>query len=220
MGTGITGAEMHGDWIAATATVLAAIIGIFGGYLLARYQREKRAIRFAVMDTEDLAVGLREHGNFEIKFADITTTELILSSVTVRNIGNASISGVTFTIKIPGNHPFAQINCASSNPALAAQIHVLPPLGGIDPLSVISLPFFNPNETFRVNALYTGKPSHCEVTCRLPDTTVQVLSLSELYRLNERRNIWKTISTGFAGALLAVALGFGSDILKKFFGPG
>ena len=29
---------MHGDWITATATVLAAIIGVLGGYLLAKYR--------------------------------------------------------------------------------------------------------------------------------------------------------------------------------------
>jgi hypothetical protein len=110
---------MHGDWITATATVLAAIIGILGGYVLARYQREKRAIRFAVLDTEDLAIGLRAHGNFEIKFAHFSTTELILSTIVVSNVGNATIKDVEFSLKIPGDHPFARVTCASDNIALA-----------------------------------------------------------------------------------------------------
>jgi hypothetical protein len=38
---GIRGASMHGDWVVGIATVLAAIIGVAGGYLLAKYQREK-----------------------------------------------------------------------------------------------------------------------------------------------------------------------------------
>jgi hypothetical protein len=49
---------MHGDWLVAIATLFAAIIGIFGGYLLSKYQREKRILRFVVMDEEDLAAAL------------------------------------------------------------------------------------------------------------------------------------------------------------------
>ena len=41
--------------ITATATVLAVIIGMLGGYLLARWQREKRQVRFVLTDNrEDL----------------------------------------------------------------------------------------------------------------------------------------------------------------------
>jgi hypothetical protein len=161
---------MHGDWVTAIATVLAAIIGVLGGYLLARYQREKRAVSFLVTDTEDLAAALREHGNFEIKFAHFSTTELILSTITVRNTGNASIKDFQFSVKIPGEHHFAQVNCASDTPALALQVKVLPPVpGGIDPIFPVSLPFFNANESFRINVLYSGKPSQCGVTCRLPE---------------------------------------------------
>jgi hypothetical protein len=215
---GIKGAWMHGDWVTATATVLAAVIGILGGYLLARYQREKRVLRFAIMDTEDLAVGLREHGNFEIKFAHFSTTELILSTIVVRNIGNSSIRDIEFSIKIPGEHPFAQINCASSNPALASQVKVLPPsAGGTDPIFPVSLPFFNANETFRINALYVGKPSQCEVTCRLPDTTVEIYTLSELYRMSDRRSRWKFFLTVLAALGAATLMAFGGDLIRKLF---
>ena len=75
---------MHGDWVAATASVLAAVIGVVGGYLLARYQRQTRVLRFVTLETEDLAKTLREYGNFEIKFEDFSTTELILSAISVR----------------------------------------------------------------------------------------------------------------------------------------
>ncbi len=74
---------MHGDWVVGIATVLAAIIGVAGGYLLAKYQREKKILRFVVLNPEDLAASLRVHGDFEIRFADFTTTELMLSAVTV-----------------------------------------------------------------------------------------------------------------------------------------
>jgi hypothetical protein len=51
--------------------------------------------------------------------------------------------------------------------------------GGV-PIFPVSLPFFNASESFRLNALYTGKPSLCEVACRLPDTTVEVFTRAEL----------------------------------------
>jgi hypothetical protein len=190
---------MHGDWIAATATVLAAIIGIVGGYLLARYQRETKMLRFVVMNTEDLASTLREHGDFEIKFKDFSTTELVLSSITVRNTGNSSLRDIAFTLKIPGNHPFAQIK------------------SGNDPEFPVSLPFFNAGESFRINALYTGKPSRCEIICRLPDTIVQIYSASEFYRMTDRRNIWKTILTAIGGALVATLAALGPQIIKTLF---
>jgi hypothetical protein len=202
-----------GDWVTAIATILAAVIGICGGYLIARYQREKRTLRFTVMDTQDLAVGLREHGNFEIKFANFSTTELILSTIVVRNIGNSSIKDFQFTLKIPGEHPFAKITCAGNIHALAQQVNVLPPASVTDPVFPVSLPFFNAKETFRINALYTGKPSQCEITCRLPDTTVEVLTLSELSRLNERRNYWKTALTIGGAAIGALVVGFGSKLI-------
>ena len=178
---------------------------MLGGYLLARNQREKRILRFVVADTEDLAAALREHGNFEIKFAHFSTTELILSTITVRNAGNASIKDIEFSIKIPGEHPFAKINCASSNPALASQVTVLPPvLGGADPVFSVALPFFNANESFGIYALYSGKLSQCEVTCRLPDTTVQVYTLSELYRMNDRRRRWKNVLGAIVMAITVI----------------
>jgi hypothetical protein len=211
---------MHGDWVTATATILAAIIGILGGYLLARYQREKRTVRFLVTDTEDLAATLREHGNFEIKFAHFSTTELILSTIVVRNIGNASINDLQFTVRIPGEHPFAQVNCSSDTPGLALHVSVLPPApGGSDPFFPVSLPFFNANESFRINILYSGKPSQCEVTCRLPETTVQIITLADLGRAYDSRNRWKTYLTVAAAILGAFIATIGGDTIHKLLGP-
>jgi predicted nucleic acid-binding Zn ribbon protein len=66
-------------------------------------------------------------------------------------------------------------------------LNVQHPVAGADRVFTLSLPFFNVNEGFTIQALYTGKLSQCEVTCRLPDTTVEVYSVSELYRINQRR---------------------------------
>jgi hypothetical protein len=209
---------MHGDWITATATILATLLGILGGYMLSRYQREKRILRFVVMDTEDLAAALRVHGAFEIKFAHFSTTELVLSTIAVRNLGNCTLKDIQFNLKIPGDHSFAQISCAGENSALAAQVIVRPPIkGGLDPDFPMSLPFLNTGEGFRINALYTGKLSECEITCRLPDTTVQTYTVKELYRINGRRNYWKTFFTLIGGACAALAFGLISKFLKDGF---
>jgi hypothetical protein len=210
---------MHGDWITATATVLAAIIGILGGYLLAKYQREKRTLRFIVMKSQDLASSLRAHGDFEIKFAHFSTKELILSTISVRNSGNCSIRDLAFSLKIPGDHPFSQITCASDNLAIAEQVTVDAPTnrGGTDPTFAVSLPFFNANESFSLNALYSGTRSNCEITCRLPDTTVEIFSVYELYRANNRRNLWKTFFTVALGAFAALAAAFIGKFLKDGF---
>jgi hypothetical protein len=121
-------------------------------------------------------------------------------------------------VKIPGEHHFAQVNCASDTPALALQVTVLPPApGGIDPTFPVSLPFFNANESFRISVLYSGKPSQCGVTCRLPETTVQVHTLAELGRLYDSRNRRKTALTILAAMATAAAFGFGGDFLRKLF---
>jgi hypothetical protein len=207
---------MHGDWVTATATVLAAVIGISGGYLLAKYQREKQKMRFVVMKPQDLASSLRAHGDFEIKFADFSTRELVLSTVLVRNNGNCSIKDLVFNLKISGDLPFSHITCSSDNMTIAEQVTVNAPAGrtGSNPVFVVSLPFFNANESFHLNVLYSGKSSECEIACRLPDTTVEVLTVHELYRANNRRNIWKTVFTVALGALAALAAAFVSRVLS------
>jgi hypothetical protein len=187
---------MHGDWLVAFATIVAAIIGVLGGYFLARYQREKKILRFVVMDPEDLAASLRVHGNFEIRFADFITTELMLSAVTVRNLGNSSIKNIEFTVKIPGEHHFAQVNRSGKWPGMPTQVEVAvsqPAEAALDPIFQMSIPFLNAGEFVRINALYTGQSAQCEVTCRLPDTTVEVHTLPELYRIEERRSRWKLL---------------------------
>jgi hypothetical protein len=182
---------MHGDWVTAAATVLAALIGILGGYLLARYQRERRIVRFVTFDSEDLTAALREHGNFEIKWSNFSATELILSTIGVRNIGNRSLENFEFTLKIPGQHSFAQINFAGENAALLSQIAMVPPLAeGTDPEFRIKLPFFNPDEGFRINALYSGKATACQINCRMPDTTIRIMTINEFSIERVRPTRW------------------------------
>src|SRR5579864_1195657 len=190
---------MHGDgdWVVAAASVLAALIGIAGGYLLAIFQRERQKLQFTIYDAEDLAAGLRQHGNFQVLWAAsaFTTTELILSTIAVRNFGNCTIENLEFTLTIEGERHFSQITAATNNLALMSQIRVSssnPPLKdsspGIDWHHQVKLPYFNAGEEFRINALYSGKPCTPGIICRLPNTTVNVISLAELQtQLAERR---------------------------------
>ena len=215
---------MHGDWLVALATVIAAIVGVVGGYFLARYQRERKILRFVIRDPVDLAATLRGHGNFEIKFKDFSTTELILSTVESLNIGNASIKDIRFSLKLPGEHPFVLINCSSQNRALAEQVDISSPALGetsIDRVFPGALPFLNTGESFTLNVLYTGKPSQCEVTCRVPDTTVGVYTFSMLSGLYDRRNRRNVVLTGLITAAFASLLVFGIPfIVKQLFLPG
>jgi hypothetical protein len=202
---------MHRDWVTATATVIAAIIGIFGGYLLSRWQREKREVRFVLTETEDLAAALRQHGNFEIKFADFSTTELVLSTIAIRNLGNRSVENLQFSIKLPGKHSFAKINCASANTALTEQIVVSSPPNGADQAFAVSLPFFNRGESFRINALYSGPAIDPQVICRLPDTNVSIVTFSELSRRTVARNRW----FGFAGFIIGISGGIAAAAVRQ-----
>jgi hypothetical protein len=214
---------MNGDWLVALATLLAAIIGVLGGYVLARYQREKKALRFVVMDAEDLAAALRVHGNFEIKFADFSTTELSLSTVRVRNVGNSSIRDIQFSIKIPGNHRFAQVNSGGKTPGVPSPVEVAvspPAEGTLDPIFRMFVPFLNVDESFRINALYAGQPSQCEVICRLPDTTVQIYSLADLNRIEVRRERWRTALGIAIGAVVTFVGSSGIALVRKLFGFG
>jgi hypothetical protein len=210
---------MHGDWITATATVLAAVIGIVGGYILAKYQREKRILRFVVMKPQDLAASLRAHGDFVIKFAEFSTRQLVLATVSVRNTGNCSIKDLVFNLKIPGDVPFSHITCSSDNMTIAEQVTVgSEGRTGNNPAFAVSLPFFNANESFLLNVLYSGKSSECEIACRLPDTTVEVLTVHELYRANDRHNFWMTVFTvalaAIVGTIFALAAGLIGKVLK------
>jgi hypothetical protein len=206
MPAGDRGEAMHGDWVTAIATVFAAIVGTGGGFWLARYQRERRAVYIVAFDPEDLAASLREHGNFEIKWSNFSTTELILTTIGVQNVGNKTLEDFELEVKIPGQHTFAQVNCAGNNTALVSQIVVSPATaGGTDPEFKIKLPFFNPEEGFRLNALYSGTAASCKVNCRLPGTTVRFVTFSEFDTQSARRYrllLYLTVAAVFTFALL------------------
>ncbi|MBB4379382.1 hypothetical protein [Bradyrhizobium sp. SBR1B] len=197
---------MHGDWVAATASVIAAIIGVVGGYFLARYQRERRHLRIVTMETEDLSATLRQHGDFEFTFNRYTTSELILSTLSVRNMGNRSLSDVLFSVKLPGRHPFAKASCFSDDKALASEVAIVRVAPDEDsPEFFVKLPYFNVRERFHLKILYNGGVSNLEIACRLPDTEVEISTAAEQYQKMDRRNRWKTAITILLAALSSLA---------------
>jgi len=201
----------HGDLLVAAATILGAILGVAGTYLVEYFRKERRAVRFTLNAPEDLARALRERGNsFEVRVNDFSTQELIAAGVTVRNIGNTTINHLTFDLVIPGPHKLALAEIITDNVKLKSAISidfdsVLPPR---DPLFKISVPFFNSGETFKIATFSDGPESRCTVACRLPEVKIRTVTEEDVQRrlatMDKLANaIGKTAGIGSAAAIAA-----------------
>jgi len=49
----------HGDLLVAAATILGAILGVAGAYLVEYFRKERQSVRFSLTSPEDLARALR-----------------------------------------------------------------------------------------------------------------------------------------------------------------
>jgi hypothetical protein len=186
---GIKGEEMaegsHGDLLVAAATILGAILGVAGAYLVEYFRKERLAVRFALTSPEDLARALRERGNsFEVKVNDFSTQQLIAAGVTVKNTGNTTITDLTFDLIIPGPHRLALAEVITDNVKLKSAVsidfdRVLPPK---DPLFKISVPFLDPRETFKITTFSDGPENICTVACRLPGVKIKTVTEQDVQR--------------------------------------
>jgi hypothetical protein len=186
---GIRGEEMaegsHGDLLVAAATILGAILGVAGAYLVEYFRKERRAVRFTLNSPEDLARALRERGNsFEVKVNDFSTQELIAAGVTVKNTGNTIVNNLAFDLVVPGPHRLALAEITTDNVKLKSAIsidfdNILPPQ---DPLFKISAAFFNPGETFKITTFSDGPENRCTVACRLPEVKIKTITEEDVKR--------------------------------------
>ena len=56
----------HGDLLVAAATILGAILGVAGAYLVEYFRKERQSVRFSLTSPEDLARALREELSPEV----------------------------------------------------------------------------------------------------------------------------------------------------------
>jgi hypothetical protein len=213
---GDKGPLMTGDWVTATATIMAAIIGIVGGIFIGRIGRERRTIRFVLATPEDLAQGLRAQGSsFEVKLNNTTTQELIVAGVTVENIGNVVINDLAFDLVIPGKHSLAQAQANGDNKKLVSDVNInfKQGLPQTDPPFVVSVPYINPGESFKISAYFDGPPQRCTVACRLPGVKIMTETEEAIERkklllasLLDSSNIQGIISLFVVGAIILSAI--------------
>jgi hypothetical protein len=203
----------HGDMLVAAATILGAILGVAGAYLVEYFRKERRAVRFTLNSPEDLARALRERGNsFEVKVNDFSTHELIAAGVTVKNTGNTTINDLTFDLVVPGPHQLALAEIITDNVKLKSAISinfdsVLPPK---DPLFRIAVPFFNPGETFKITTFSDGPENRCTVACRLPGVRIKTVTEEDVQRKmvaldDVAATLGKVAGLGTAATIAAVA---------------
>jgi hypothetical protein len=171
-----------GDWVVALTGILGVILGVFGTAYFEYRRRTRKSAQFTMRMPEDLARVLRSHGNFEVKFEDLSTHELISAPVTVQNTGNVAINDFRFQLTVPGVHNLALAQASSDNPDLTAGIRITSSgqYPATDPTFDVHIPFFNPKENFRINMFFDGAMTTSIVSCRLPETSIEILTLGAL----------------------------------------
>lgn len=167
---------MHGDWIVAIASILAAILGGVTIYLLDRYRAGRKSLRFTVERAEAISDILRAHGAFfEIKIGTRTTQELNLAGIALRNSGNLPVENLEFEVIIPGTRSLFFAEAACKNEKLKQAIRIDSDYTQeTDPRFGIRLSYFNPGESFQIKTFYDGPPTSCKVACRLPAVTTRI----------------------------------------------
>jgi hypothetical protein len=195
---------MHTDWGVAAATIIGAIIGAVGLWIVEYLRKERQLVKFIVNGPVDLAHALRAHGSFQIKVGEEVTEELIAANIDVQNAGNRSVKPFYFTLMIPGKHRVALVQPSTENEGLRSVIKVSPD-GNVEEGSVfkIELPFFNRGERFKVTAIYDGPSAECRVHCHLQDVASPVLCEAQG---GEEPNHLKSFGWGIVAGFLATSM--------------
>jgi hypothetical protein len=167
-----------------------------------------------------LAIALRERGNsFEVKVNAFSTQQLIAAGVTVKNTGNTTITDLAFDLIVPGRHQLALAETVTENVKLKSAVSinfddVLPPK---DPLFRISVPFFNPKETFKITTFSDGPENRCIVACRLPGVKIRTVTEEDVQRRSAAVEEIVTTLGKFAGFGTAATIVAAATALLSIF---
>lgn len=210
----------HGDVLVAIATIIGALVGVLGTYLVEHFRKTRRSILFNLAAPEDLASALRERGNsFEVKVNEVTTQSLVAAGVTVKNTGNTTISDISFDLVIPGRHTLALVDIISDNAKLksAIKIDFGPELPPRDPSFRVSVAFFNPGEAFKLATFSDGAETRCEIACRLPEVKTKTVTEEDVARKMASIDVWAAIlsksATGIGAGSAALLI---ASLFKLF----
>jgi hypothetical protein len=175
---------MQGDWVVAIATVLGAIIGALIAIVIWYFNKDRSLVRFILNEPQDLAAPLRSQGNFEIKFGDHTTCELVSAGAMVENIGNTVIKDFECEIVITGIHNLCLAGVVTTDDKLrsAVKISFAEGLPQQDPCFKITTAYFNPGESFQIRTLADGVAQFSKVTCRLPSLRIKFANETDVLR--------------------------------------
>ncbi len=187
---------MHGDWVVAIASIVAAIVGGAAIFFFERLRATKRRVQFVVSEPQTITGALQGHGReFKVTLGDQSASELNVSSVSVTNTGNTQIENLTFEITIPGERRIMLAECMTANDTLqkSVQITFSNAIPQTNPIFSVALGFFNPKESFVLKTLVDGAAAACKVSCRLPGTMVTVANQEELLARRMRRTRWTEI---------------------------
>lgn len=151
---------------------MGALIGAFVTY---RVVVKRKALTFRISETEDLTLALRAHHQFiAFRIGDKEMLNLNRASVSVRNVGNVSISNVVFVVAIKGTHPVSLAEAVGGSVDLRREVKIEQIGDRIDPRFTVSLPYLNAKESFEIELYFEGDASNCDVRCRLEDVNVKI----------------------------------------------
>lgn len=100
----------------------------------------------------------------------------------MENTGNSTINDFRFQLTVPGVHNLALAQVSSDNAALTTGIRISSSgqYPATDPTFDVHVPFFNPKEDFRINMFFDDAMTTSIVSCRLPETSIEILTLAAL----------------------------------------
>jgi hypothetical protein len=72
-------------------------------------------------------------------------------------------------------YSLANAHISAADPRLQSDIECVQADTATNSVFNVSISYFNPSESFRIGTFFNGPPSKCEVVCRHPGLTVEII---------------------------------------------